>query len=224
VELLGGNPGSLNIRLGSTLSGGEYKNISQTGSGIITFSFTPTSASCYVRVGNLYGSTGNTVIIDNISVQKLKPSTCTVAAEVTMGVGSEDLTVDQSAQNIFTIKDGVLVPLYYKGTADEQFARIVAAYEGTSYPTVISTWSRNERHIKLVQTNADGTQFRVGNKRIGIDEAIQWSSWVNFDGSFNPLTALRLAYGNTVPIWFRRVMVSNKGGMSDAEIETRMVA
>jgi hypothetical protein len=229
VELLGGNPGSLNIRLGSTLSGGEYKNISQTGSGIITFSFTPTSASCYVRVGNLYGSTGNTVIIDNISVQKLKPATCTVAAEVTMGVGSGDLAgLGMSTwANILAPNTGSTWNSFLGHGYDNIYTTpvIVKDWDGTNGTNVAGfSWNRYERHIKLIQTNADGTQFRVGYKRIGINSAIQWSSWISFDGSFNTLTHLRLAYGNTVPIWFRRVMVSNKGGMSDTEIETRMVA
>jgi hypothetical protein len=124
-----------------------------------------------------------------------------------------------------TSSDTILSTLYFGKNFDGTIRYSATSTDGTSVRSTSGiNWSRNERHIKIVQTNADGTQFRVGNKRIGIDSAIQWSAWTNFDGSFNPLTALRLAYGNTVPIWFRRVMVSNKGGMSDTEIETRMVA
>jgi hypothetical protein len=154
-----------------------------------------------------------------------EPATCTVAAEVTMGVGSEDLGSDSYYNNATCRNDHIWSTDFGYGKGGSGAPVIVTSYDKTNVRNISSiNWSRNERHIKLVQTNADGTQFRVGNKRIGIDEAIQWSSWTSFDGSFNPLTALRLAYGTTVPIWFRRVMVSNKGGMSDEEIETRMSA
>jgi len=169
--------------------------------------------------------TYNTVTgwVDNISVQKLKPATCTVAAEVTMGVGSGDLPVN-TWYNFLTCKNAS------GGTSDFGFGRgstgsnvYTTSYDGTTVSSLGGApWLRNEQQLKIVQTNADGTQFRVGYKRIDIDEAIWWSSWTSFDGSFSPRTALRLAYGNTLPIWFRRVMVSNKGGMSDAQIETRM--
>jgi hypothetical protein len=183
--------------------------------------FTPTSGSATIAVV-VNNSTGVAAYFDNISVQKLKPATCTVAAEVTMGVGSGDIPINSTISNITT--NNITTNIVYVQKGSDGTPTLAKSYDNTAVPYIVGSWDRNERHIKLVQTNADGTQFRVGNKRIGIDEAIQWGAWVNFDGSFNPLTALRLAYGNTVPIWFRRVMVSNKGGMSDTEIETRMVA
>jgi hypothetical protein len=200
---------------------------------IITFDFTAISSSTTLIV-RANGAPLMTGWVDNISVQRLssplmqcfekangESATCTAAAEVTMGVGSGDLTV--SNLPILSFADSFYYNKLYIG--DTTTRQIVRANDGPNNTAFTGTgWNRNERHIKIVQTNADGTQFRVGNKRIGIDEAIQWSSWTSFDGSFNPLTALRLAYGTTVPIWFRRVMVSNKGGMSDAEILTRMEA
>lgn len=190
---------------------GQAAVFTATASGFYSIKFVSTGAAgIRLTGGSVNGS------VDNISIQKLKPATCTVAAEVTMGVSNVDTT---AARPVLSWRDS-LYDLWY-----EHNNRIVRTTDGTTgmSPTGIE-WSRNERHIKLVQTNADGKQFRVGNKRIGIDEAIQWGSWASFDGSFNPLTALRLAYGNIVPIWLRRVMVSNNGGLSDAEILTRMEA
>lgn len=180
------------------------------------------TASIRINAGSIAFTTNEVIYFDNISVQKLKPATCTVAAEVTMGVGSGDIANNTVIPGV-TVRDinnGGL----YSGTDGAGGGRIISGYDATTATHLVGSWSRNERHIKIVQTNADGTKFRVGNKRVGIDATIQWGSWANFDGSFNPLTALRLAYGNTVPLWFKRVMVSNRGGMTDAEILARMEA
>jgi hypothetical protein len=199
---------------------GQTSVFTATASGFYSIKFVSTGATGIRFTGDSVNGS-----VDNISVQKLKPATCTVAAEVTMGASAEDIPSGSVYHGILTSSDTILSTLYFGKNFDGTIRYSATSADGTSVRSTSGiNWSRNERHIKIVQTNADGTQFRVGNKRIGIDSAIQWSAWTNFDGSFNPLTALRLAYGNTVPIWFRRVMVSNKGGMSDTEIETRMVA
>lgn len=147
---------------------------------------------------------------------------CTVAAEVTMGV---DGSAPTGNHNILTVDTGNSTLMWHQ--IQPTYRYMVRSYDGATYASGAdgtTIWSRNERHLKVVQTNALGTQFRVGNLRRGIDSVIQWGSWVNFDGSFNPLAALRLAYGNTVPLWVSKVMVSKLGGLTDAQIEERLNA
>jgi hypothetical protein len=230
--------GSYNsIKLGTSQNGSQYTALNNLGVGIHTYTFVATSATLWIRFNGYYGT--GTTTIDNISVQRLSsplmqcfersdtdgPATCTVAAEVTMGAGSGDISATTTWINILAPNTAYTWNSFMGHGYDAAYStpNIITAFDGTQVKNIPHIqWSRNEKHLKIVQTNALGTQFRVGNKRIGIDSAIQWSAWTNFDGSFNPLTHIRLAFGNTVPIWFRRVMVSNLGGMSDAQIETRM--
>lgn len=149
---------------------------------------------------------------------------CTVAAVVTMGVGSGDLPSGLAVSHVGcrdTTYNDVLFS-YDNGAGAQRLVRSSDAVNQATY--VGDGWSRNERHIKIVQTNAAASQFRVGNQRVGIDSAIQWGSWETYDGSFNPLTYLRAAYGNTVPLWISKVMVSKLGGLTDAQIEERLNA
>lgn len=146
---------------------------------------------------------------------------CTVAAEVTMGVSKT--AYDGTTNGYVSARDSSADVLYSNDTTRKFAAR---SYDGVNAPAVTAVdWANNERHLKVVQTNALGTQFRVGNQRIGIDSAIQWGSWVTYDGSFNPRTHLRAAFGNTVPLlWLSKVMVSNLGGLTDAQILERVYA
>jgi hypothetical protein len=77
--------------------------------------------------------------------------------------------------------------------------------------------------LKIVETNTSGDEFRVGNKSytedmIAIDTNIVWSSWWPYDGSFNPETYLKLAYGSTVPLWFKQIQVWSEGERPEADI------
>ena len=53
----------------------------------------------------------------------------------------------------------------------------------------------------------------------GTHTAIQWSSWVNYDGSMNPSTLYRLmlGYNNAYPMWFNKITAWRKQ-VTDAEI------
>ena len=151
---------------------------------------------------------------------------CTVAALVTMGAGSGDLLGSGgTSRNVVTVADNAGRTLLFLGNSTtEANSHIARGQDGTTNADRRSAWSRNEQHIKVVQTNAAASQFRVGNLRVGIDSAIQWGSWVTYDGSFNPLTYLRAAYGGTMPLWLSKVMVSKTGGLTDAQILERLNA
>jgi len=134
------------------------------------------------------------------SIQKLLPSRCTVAALVKMGVGSAELASGQSSITL-SVNSGAV--LYVKDLAGSKI--IGNSSDSTNYPALNGTWSANEYHLKIVQTNSAGTKFRVGNKRLTIDSAIQWSAWSTYDGSFNPLTHLRAAFNGTVPMHLKNI-------------------
>ncbi len=154
----------------------------------------------------------------------VNPATMTLAALVTMGVSSAEL-MDGAFRNVLTAKDigSALSTLFY-GKFGSGELRTAISYDGTSYSGIIGdAYSSNEVHLKLLQTKADGSQFRAGYRRYNadmtaIDASINWSSWVNLDGSFNPGAALRWFYDNALPIWARHLQIWNKGAVTDAEI------
>ena len=158
------------------------------------------------------------VTFSNLSVQKLETATLTLAAIVTMGVGSGELVGDTTSRNILSCAGTVVNPLYFRGETVEITSRISAASDGASSLRVENTWQRGDIHIKLVQTNSTGTQYRVGNLQIGIDSSVQWSAWANFDGSFNPVTYLRFMVINSVPMWMRQVQLWSDGEVDESEI------
>lgn len=152
---------------------------------------------------------------------------CTVAALVTMGAASSSDTASSAMLSVRNSNNADLIYCYYSASG----ALSTRSYDGVVAASMpVLGWSRNEQHLKVVQTNVAATRFRVGCKRIGIDSAVQWShtgdesTWPVYDGSFNPLTHLRAGYGNTVPLWLKAVMVSKTGGLTDAQIEERVYA
>jgi len=149
------------------------------------------------------------------------PAVFTVLDQTYMGVGSGELAGDIVVQNYLT-PINVGSPFYFRGDTVAANSRINQAYDGTNYLSLTKTWSRDEIHRRIVQTKADGSQFRVGYQRLSsagvpIDASIQLGSWMNFDGSMNPLAILKMFYSATTPNWKQLVAVSNKS-MSDAEI------
>jgi hypothetical protein len=135
-----------------------------------------------------------------------------------MGVGSGEVI---SNPNVITVKNSYLNLIYYDDGPSP--GSIIKSYDGINNPVLLSTWDRKEIHLKVVETNTNGTQFRVGNKRytedmIAIDTNIVWSSWWPYDGSFNPETYLKLAYGSTVPLWFKQIQVWSEGERPEADI------
>ena len=142
----------------------------------------------------------------------------TAAALCWMGVGSGELptSTDHGCLSVRNINNDII---YFNDSAGNK--RIVRSFDGTTNAASVQTWGRGEIHLKVVQTNAAGTQFRVGNRRytsamVPID-ALTWGAWANYDGSMNPLTHLRFGYNSTVPIGFLQTQVWNKS-CTDAEI------
>ena len=136
-----------------------------------------------------------------------------------MGVWSAELPAN-TTQNFLADTNSATDVLYggdFTGSKD-----IVKSSDGTTTLTTTQTWSRDEIHRRIVQTKADGSQFRVGYQRLSsagvpINATIQWGSWTNFDGSMGPATILKMFYSATTPKWKQLVAVSNKS-MTDAEI------
>jgi hypothetical protein len=205
IATLSGDTSNGYLNLHSTVTNTKY------GSSLVdSFEFT-------AETNGLVIITTTTLTVSNVelSVQKLTPATMTAAALVTMGVGSDELVVS-STHNVGTVNDTGVSVLYYHDYLGAP--RVVRAYDGITLSGVVTgTWSRGEQHLKLVQTSTDGSQFRVGNQRIDIDTEVQWSSWVTFDGSFNPLEYLRFAFNNTVPLWLNGWALY-KRSLSDTEI------
>ena len=66
--------------------------------------------------------------------------------------------------------------LMYCGDFDGQ-KRPVQSYDGKNVCLIETAgWGRGERHLKIVQANSDGTKFRAGNLRLGVDSSIQWGA------------------------------------------------
>lgn len=176
-----------------------------------------TGANGHIVIGT---SIATVAVIDNISIQLLLPAVCTTMAEHYMGVGSADFTSNKS---LLSANSSELSVIYLSHDA------IAKSYDQTAGIGVFGiSWSANEIHRRYVQTSSDGTKYRVGYQRfssamVEITSGIQWShtgaesTWATFDGSFNPLTYLRLCLNVTVPIWGRKIVIANKS-LSAAEI------
>ena len=132
-------------------------------------------------------------------------------------MGSGDLANSAAAQIIRANESGTQQQFFEKSGTGE--ARVVSAYDGTSYLTTVSEWSRNSIIRRITQINTAATQFRVGYAIEGTHTTIQWGSWVAYDGSFGPSTLYRLMLGyyNPYPMWFNKIAVWNKQ-MDDAAI------
>jgi hypothetical protein len=161
-------------------------------------------------------------IIEAFAGDGVNPAKCTVAALVTMGVGSAELLGIVSQKNIFTVNNTIPNPLFYRGDMVESASVVINGYDGTTYRSHNSSWNKDEAHLKILQTNLTGTQYRVGIMRYNLDMTpigtINWSEWTSFDGSFDPLTVLRWFYHNIVPIWARHLQIWRRGEVADAEI------
>lgn len=198
--------GSVTSRAGSSGTGGS----AQTANGTYTTELTCAGSTDmqFVPSSDFDGK------VAVVSVQKLNPATFTIGALCYMGAGSAELPSGY-AGSVLSAKNDTYSVLYYFIFAGQAQAK---SYDGVTAIYKEHSSQRGEYHLKLVQSKADGSQYRVGNKRIGIDSAIQWGLWSNFDGSFNPLTALRLAYDGTTPLHIKGGFASDES-LSDAEIE-----
>lgn len=208
--ITGRTAGSVTAKAGSSGTGGATNAANGTFAeegicvGSTSFIFTPSS------------DFNGTVTIH--SIQKLLPAKCTVAAVVTMGAGSANLA-NGTTVNVLSHKnyqDGILYAR--KGSAGQNIPAFTS--DGNSFqPSPESTWSILEKHLKVMQVRTSGPQFRVGNKRLGIDSTIQWGSWATFDGSFNPLTHLCGAFTSPAPIWGKGIQVWDEAEVSEKRIE-----
>lgn len=180
-----------------------------TGNG--EYEYIPTTGAVYVARSSACD------VSFKLSAQKLNPAVGTIAALVKMGVGSDELIGDTVQKNIASVNDSAIEAMIMsRGAPSDPDSKIVTAYDGATFNAIAQSWSRGETHLKIVQYN--GTQFRLGSFRYGVDSPIQWSSLVAFDGSFNPLDYLRLAFNGTVPLYFQQLQVWSESDVADAEI------
>jgi len=149
---------------------------------------------------------------------------CTVAALVTMGVGSGDIIGSATNYTFLSWRNNV-GDFCFRQDSPESNVGIVRANDGTQFPTIKQTWPRNELHLKVLQVNVAGTNFRIGNRRLGTESAIQWGSWTAYDGSFNPLDRLRAGYSPlAVPLHLLGVQIWTIPEVSGATIEKQFKA
>jgi len=92
--------------------------------------------------------------------------------------------------------------------------RLVKGTDGTTALDIIDTWSPNEFHLGLIQTDGSGN-FRVGARRLSADlfpiEDAQYGTLTAFDGSFAPSSnPMRVAFGNLDPTWIKQIQLWNK--------------
>ena len=139
-----------------------------------------------------------------------------------------DVEILSGDYSVLTCTSNTYGLLYFKRETSGDY-RSVSSYDGANWAHISNkSWSANEIHRRYVQTSSDGTKFRVGYQRytsaiVEITSGIQWShtgaesTWAAFDGSFNPLSWLRLCLNVTVPIWGRKIVIANKS-LSAAEI------
>ena len=161
-----------------------------------------------------------TVKISFISIQRIQPQPLTIATRVRMGVGSGDLPLSSFNNHVVQCLNGNTskISAFEKDATGN--ANPSVANDGTNPASAgLSEWSRNSVILRVTQVNTVGTQFRVGYMIEGTHTAIQWSSWANYDGSFNPSTLYRLMLGfnNAYPMWFNKV-TAWKEQVSDARI------
>lgn len=172
----------------------------------------------FTATGHTFGfkrSSTLDVTIDNISIQRIKPSPMTLATRVMMGVGSGDLPATVG----LSIIRSAATTTHEQYTERNSSVGKTTSTDGTSYPSLSHEWSRNSIIRRVTQVNTAGTQFRVGYMIEGVHITVQWSAWANFDGSFNPSTIYRLmlGYNNAYPMWFNKIAVWGKE-CTDAEI------
>lgn len=140
--------------------------------------------------------------------QALTGQPLTLATRVRMGVGSGDVS-DYTMMQILTCYNSTASTLYCQGIDGDTGAdRIVGSFcGGSGYNTLTSAWNRNAIVLRFLQVNSDVTQFRVGFMIEGVHMTIQWSRWVNYDGSYDPSTIYRLmlGYNNAYPMWFNKI-------------------
>jgi hypothetical protein len=157
------------------------------------------------------GTTGSLTVRVN-SIQKLQPANMTLAALVTMGVGSDELPNESWNVNIGCVNDSAGNGILQFEKNALGLTKILKSTDGTTDAQVFDGWDRGEKHLKKVDTRLDdpdnpgtGPQFRVGNQRftedlIPIDSSMVYSSWITFDGSFDPLDFERWGLNLNTPM------------------------
>ena len=191
-----------------------------TTSGTYKFRFSATSTTTYLLLGNRNDRDAYSEF-DNISIKRIQPQPLTLATRVRMGVGSGDLANSTAIPILSCTGTGTGSTLGVKHSYKDSAGNVAIsrAYDGTTSVIALATWPRDSIIRRVTQVNTAGTRFRVGYMIEGTHTAIQWSSWANYDGSFNPSTHYRLLLGfnNVYPMWFNKITAWKKQA-TDAEI------
>jgi len=161
--------------------------------------------------------------ISDISIQKLNPAVFTLMDQTYMGVGSGELPAGATTDiALLSEKNNGTNGIYAgKSSAGEQ--RINRSTDGTTTIIQVDSWDYTNIIRRVLQTNpTDVNQFRIGYQRltaalVPIDANFVYRAWATFDGSMNPLAALKMFYSATTPNYKQLVALSNKS-LSDAEI------
>lgn len=196
--------GQAKVQLGSSASAPNTISLTTIGNGKISRIITWDGTDKNLFLTRNIAGVACECYIDNISVQRIQPSPMTLATRVRMGV----LYNETNVSNFSIIDPSGAVWLQRFG--DGNVAYPVRAYDGTTPVSAPSlAWPRNSIINRVTQVNTAGTQFRVGYMIEGTHTAIQWGSWVAFDGSFNPSTLYRLllGYNNAYPMWYNKIAV-----------------
>ncbi|NCC86024.1 MAG: hypothetical protein EOM03_18280 [Clostridia bacterium] len=143
-----------------------------------------------IRLLRVVGQVAN-ALIDNISIQRLLPATCTVAAVVTAGASSAETTADS---NILTGRDTVASLLYFASGG------VIKSNDGTTAASVTVTdgWDAGQKFLIVIEYGP--TTYRVGYLKVGAETALTFGDAASSDGSYNPLTHIRAALTSTLPL------------------------
>lgn len=126
----------------------------------------------------------------------------TLCTTVKMGVGSDDILTSSTINNICNVTTNIVASIaYYRGAS----TLINRGTDGVSSPFISSTWNKDDVISRFTQVSADGTQFRVGylNHTEG-DTSFTVSSWVAYDGSFDPEELMIMFFGNKHPNYLQQ--------------------
>lgn len=208
----------IQLRVGTSQGGSELAGITLASGVELAVEITATTTFIYLYLSLGATAAGQVAHLDNVSIQKLNPAVFTLMDQTYMGVGSGELPAGvDSYHNLVTSANSVFIgALFFAKTAGGA-SIVVQGSDGSTFLFTGATYNRDVLIRRIVQTKADGSQYRIGYQIIGVNASIQWSSWVNFDGSMNPLTILKMFYSTTTPNYKQLVALSNKS-LSDAEI------
>lgn len=154
-------------------------------------------------------ATSGEIIIRINSVQKLQPAKMTMAVLCTMGVGSDELVGYTTQQNIVSTADSQSKPLFYRGDETADGVAVQGRVDNAYCEQVRTSWQRGEQHLKLLQAAEDGSGYRVGHCRLGIDAPVweEWAAWPAGHTAFETGDYIRLAFNGLLPLYIKQLQV-----------------